>query len=303
MGTVSAIIVTYNRLPLLKECISNLINQNFILDNIFVVNNNSSDGTKEYLDSMFETTIVRPINLEENIGGAGGFSRGLKYAYENSSSDYFLIMDDDTMSEKDTIVELVKKADQLDFGFLCSDVRWYKDDNACLLNCPVVDRDWNDKLGEGLVKLKSASFVSFMVSRNMVKEYGLPISEMFIWADDVEYSTRLSLQKNSYLVTNSRVIHKCKSNNNDDSIMNCEKKRIFYYRCMYRNRMYIYRKHYGLSYRLLYFMDFLVTAFMVPFKAHDFRIKRFSAVLSGTFQGLFFNPKLKYPSEKNMTIK
>lgn len=295
MGTVSVIVVTYNRLSLLKECLDNLLNQNLKLDNIFVINNNSSDGTKEYLDDIKETTVVNPIHLKENIGGAGGFSYGLKCAYEQSTSDYFLIMDDDTMSKKDTITKLVDKADQLDFGFLCSDVRWYKDNSACLLNCPEVERDWNAKLNDGLVKAKTASFVSFMVSRSMVKKMGLPISEMFIWADDVEYSTRLSLQKASYLVTDSMVVHKCKANDADESVANCSKNRIFYYKCMYRNRMYIYRKHYGISYRLLYFVDYLVTALIVLFRAKDLRFKRFSSVLLGTLKGLFFNPQVKYP--------
>lgn len=297
MGKVSVIVVTYNRLSLLKECIENLLNQNISLDTIFVINNNSSDGTKEYLNEISSTTVVKPIHLKENIGGAGGFSYGLKCAYEQSQSDYFLIMDDDTMCKKDTISELVIKADQLDFGFLCSDVRWYKNNSACLLNCPEVERDWNEDLNDGLVKVKTASFVSFMVSRDMVKKIGLPISEMFIWADDVEFSTRLSTQKNSFLVTNSTVVHKCKTNNVDESINNCDENRIFYYECMYRNRMYIYRKHYGLRFRLLYFIDYLLKSVMVPFKSHDLRFKRLRAVLIGTFKGMFFNPKIKFPND------
>lgn len=295
MGKVSVIIVTYNRLSLLKECVDNLVNQNINLDNIFIVNNNSSDGTKEYLNNISKSTVVSPINLTDNIGGAGGFSYGLKCAYTESESDYFLIMDDDTMVEKDTIQKLVEKADELDFGFLCSDVRWYKDQSPSILNCPEVERDWNDKLSDGLIKIKSASFVSFMVSRKMVKKVGLPISEMFIWADDVEYSTRLSLQKNSYLVSDSRVTHKCKANDSNESILNCPTNRIIYYECMYRNRMYIYRKHYNFSYTILYFTNYLLMSLKVIFKARNKRLRRFKAVISGTLKGIFFNPRIKFP--------
>lgn len=295
MGKVSAIVVTYNRIELLKECMNSLLKQDFMLDNIFVINNNSSDGTKEYLDEMSKHSVINPVNLNKNIGGAGGFSLGLKTAYEESESDYFLILDDDTMVTQKSIVNLVNKADNLDFGFLCSDVRWYKDGQACLLNCPEVSRDWNEKIDNNLIKVKAASFVSFMVSRENVKQFGLPVSEMFIWADDAEYSIRLSNKKNSYFVTDSEVIHKCKTNSIDESIRNCDPKRIYYYECMYRNRMYIYRKHYGIEYRLMYFADYIFTGISALFKSKDNRIKRSLSVIKGTFKGLLFDPMIRFP--------
>lgn len=295
MGKVSAVVVTYNRLELLRECITSLLNQDLFLDNIFVINNNSSDGTREYLNEISQQSIIRPVHLDKNIGGAGGFSFGIKTAVEQSESDYFLILDDDTMVKKQSIVNLVRKADELDFGFLCSDVRWYKDGNACLLNCPEVTRDWNAKLNDNLIKVKSASFVSFMVSRKNVIQFGLPISEMFIWADDAEYSIRLSNKKDSYFVPDSEVVHKCKNNINDESVINCDPERIYYYECMYRNRMYLYRKHYGFKYVLMYFADYIVSGISALFKSNDNRIKRFYSVLKGTFKGLLFNPKIRFP--------
>ena len=49
---VDAVIVTYNRLKLLKECISAVLNQTKSINNIIVVNNSSSDGTPEYLKEL-----------------------------------------------------------------------------------------------------------------------------------------------------------------------------------------------------------------------------------------------------------
>lgn len=67
---------------------------------------------------------------------------------------------------------------------------------------------------------------------------------------------------------------------------------------MYRNRMYIYRKHYGLIYQTLYSVDYILTSLMVLFKSKNSRFKRFKATLFGTVKGLFFNPKVKYPTIK-----
>lgn len=297
MDKISVIIVTYNRIKLLKECLQRLNDMQYI-DNIYVINNNSNDGTKEYLnDCTFKA--VKPVNLSENIGGAGGFSYGIRYAYENSDSAYFLIMDDDTMVENNTIDKLMDAAKKLDdnFGFLCSDVRWYKDGNPAYMNIPVTSIDWNTHTNDGLVKLKSASFVSFLTKRSVVKEVGLPISEMFIWADDVEYSTRISQNFPSYYVENSEVIHKCKSNSLDDSIVNCSVNRVPYYECMFRNRIYIYRHYYPIPFRFLYAVKYLTNVFSILLKSDGNKMKRIKSVICGVTKGFFFNPTIKFPRE------
>jgi len=61
---IDAVVVTFNRLDKLKECLEAL--STFDLNNIFVINNASTDGTKEYLKKL---PNIQPINLEENVGG------------------------------------------------------------------------------------------------------------------------------------------------------------------------------------------------------------------------------------------
>lgn len=292
----SVIIVTYNRLNLLKECIDCVKENYSYVDEVFVVNNNSNDGTKEYLESTMDEKIV-PINLSYNVGGAGGFAHGLNYAYENSKSDYFLIMDDDTMITNKTIPSLFSAAKKLNnkFGFLSSNVRWFKNDSPSYLNTPVASKDWTDKSQMGFVKLESASFVSFFTRRDVVKKVGLPIKEMFIWADDVEYSTRISKQYPSYFVQDSIVVHKCKNNGYGDNIITCDKKRIFYYQCMFRNRAYIYRKYYGLRFLMLYMIKYYSISLLIPFKRSKYKMKRIKAIVFGITKGLFFDPNIKFP--------
>ena len=71
---IACVIVTYNRLEKLRKCLSCYENQSICPSEIIIVNNNSSDGTKEFLeqwkclDSSIKKTV---INLESNQGGAG----------------------------------------------------------------------------------------------------------------------------------------------------------------------------------------------------------------------------------------
>lgn len=81
-------IVTYNRLELLKECIQQVLSQTVPFSYICIVDNHSTDGTSEYLDQLAAgTETVFPnagkpefhiLHLPENIGGAGGFAKGLE---------------------------------------------------------------------------------------------------------------------------------------------------------------------------------------------------------------------------------
>ena len=50
---IISVIVTYNRINLLKECITAILSSTVVPD-ILVVNNASTDGTKEYLDEIIK---------------------------------------------------------------------------------------------------------------------------------------------------------------------------------------------------------------------------------------------------------
>lgn len=51
LPVIDCVVVTYNRLSLLKENLQALKQQTFIIHKIFVIDNCSTDGTREFLDS------------------------------------------------------------------------------------------------------------------------------------------------------------------------------------------------------------------------------------------------------------
>ena len=58
MNKVAAVVVTYNRIDLLKQCVEALLKQKYPCD-ILLVNNNSTDGTEEW--------ALELLNKFENI--------------------------------------------------------------------------------------------------------------------------------------------------------------------------------------------------------------------------------------------
>lgn len=94
--SVAAIVVTYNRKQLLCECIEALLRQTRPLDAVFVIDNASTDGTRELLAErgILDEKLIHYLPMTENTGGAGGFHQGLKQAFE-AGYDWFWLMDDD----------------------------------------------------------------------------------------------------------------------------------------------------------------------------------------------------------------
>ena len=94
---ILAIVVTYNRKEFLKENLEALINQTFNKFDLLVIDNNSSDGTDELLNEFKNKyNNIDYIKLSENIGGAGGFNKGMKEAILRKYK-YAWLMDDDTI--------------------------------------------------------------------------------------------------------------------------------------------------------------------------------------------------------------
>ena len=190
-----AVVVTYNRLDKLRLCLEALLAQSAVPDEIVVVNNHSTDGTGEYLDEMArEHERVKHYELPTNIGGAGGFEKGVGIAVERGA-DYVWIMDDDTLPEPTAMAELLGAFEAFDnVGFACSRVNW-TDGRIHNMNKPWFKaHPANNRIVESIsesVTCERASFVSIMVSGAVVREIGLPIGEYFIWGDDTEYTGRI----------------------------------------------------------------------------------------------------------------
>lgn len=292
---VVAVVVTYNRKALLKECVNALLKQTYPLDHIIIIDNHSTDGTGEYIQSHLKSGLIDYEYMEQNIGGAGGFNQGIKEAAKYTS-EYIWLMDDDTIPTSDALKKMMDAADKVgfEFGFLASNVLW-KDGTPCLMNIPKVHEDWiyqTQYLESSLVRLESASFVSLLVSKKAVKECGLPIKDFFIWGDDVEYTKRISKKFINYFCSDSVVVHKMKFNERTD-IYTDSGTRLKRYEYMFRNRGKEIQDK-GVYEKLKYLLRGMVLSLSLLIKGSDYRFERAKVVFVGTIKGLTFNPAIEY---------
>ncbi|WP_416353306.1 glycosyltransferase family 2 protein [Agrilactobacillus fermenti] len=292
---VAAVVVTFNKLDLLKENLAAIRQQTTPVSHIIVIDNHSTDETPDYLKQ--QTDLIN-IRTDENLGGAGGFNRGLKAFMSETHDDLAWIMDDDTMPQPDALAKLLNAGQKVtDYGFLCSNVKW-TDNMPSLMNIPNVQKTgWNLIAEKGLINVQSCSFVSVLIPRKVIQKIGYPISKFFIWGDDFEYTLRITttdLKENGYFVGDSIAIHKMKANLPVDILHEANGNRIDRFFYNYRNLYYISKKQGG-RFLLRHIVTALYTLVKVPFVSPNRRLKRMGLILHGLFAGMVFKPEIEYP--------
>lgn len=98
---VSFVIVTWNGKHLLEECLPSIQQQDFQDHEILVVDNGSSDGTREYLHSQFPR--VKLLKLPENQGFAGPNN----LAFEQAAGSYVATVNNDLTLDPKWLTHLV----------------------------------------------------------------------------------------------------------------------------------------------------------------------------------------------------
>lgn len=202
---IGVVLVTFNRLDKLKIALQKYETQTVLPKYIVIVNNNSSDGTKEFLDDWKKNNNVIDkyvLNLKENIGGSGGFHTGLEKAIK-LDTDWIWVSDDDAFPYEDAIenaVKFLQEHSEEDISAICGKI----------MNLKSIDIKHRRRIEKGLFKLvqepvkeeeykkekfylDTFSYVGTIMKKDKLKEVGLTKKDYFIFYDDTEHSYRLSL--------------------------------------------------------------------------------------------------------------
>lgn len=198
--SLAIVIVTYNRVVLLAECLESLKKQTRLADRIIVIDNASTDNTAEFL-SGYNGLPLQVIHSPNNTGGAGGFSLGVKTAF-NEGFDWLFVMDDDVFPAEDCLEQLMKVGHPAMIA-----VR--EDHNGVLVERSAMANDLknpfclNPKRASvaefyqkrenmpDTIEVANIAFEGFMVHRDVVKKVGFPEPRYFIFYDDVDYALRI----------------------------------------------------------------------------------------------------------------
>lgn len=197
--TVAVVVVTFNRADLLSRTLDGLAASTHEPDAVIVVDNASTDHTREVLDAHRGLHLQR-IHLDTNTGGSGGFRAGVEAAYAQGFDRIWLV-DDDVVPAPDCLALLMAQDEPC-----LMPVR--EDTRGHLVEKSATDfdltRPWSIRpkrasvettYGERSamperVEIHVVAFEGFLVRREVIDAIGMPDDSFFIFYDDADFALR-----------------------------------------------------------------------------------------------------------------
>lgn len=252
---VIAVVVTYNRSQLLKRNIACLRKNS--PHAIIVVNNGSTDDTREWLAEQTDLIVI----TQANVGGSGGFYTGIQQAMERGA-DWIWCMDDDVFPRPDCLSNLLDHTASEEVGILAprrlmEGNIFTNDFQAVNLTNPFTSM-YKKKLKKQVinkpVEILGTAFEGLFIRKETVEKIGLPNKDLFIFCDDTDYCLRAVLAGYKILYIPSALMDKEKFFSNDTwNERNKKKKWKRFYQI--RNSTYL-NHHYGRNWGVKYIRGF-----------------------------------------------
>jgi GT2 family glycosyltransferase len=101
--SVSIIILNYNCKKLLFACLRSIMNMHYTNFQVVLVDNNSTDGSAEFILKSFNDKRLKIIKLNENYGFSVGNNIGVSY----TNSDYIVFLNPDTKVDPDCLTYMM----------------------------------------------------------------------------------------------------------------------------------------------------------------------------------------------------
>lgn len=189
---VSIVLLTYNKIKALKLCLSSLLpSLNEVNKEVIIWNNNSDDGTREYLDEL--KNIYPYISVYHSHANIGNNAKSK--LVELAKGDFIIGVDDDVISFPESWVQkMISAYKSVPFmGYLAADV--VQDDKTNGAKFPenyYSEVEYYD--GKIVIQNGPVGGWCFMVSRDVYNETGKFLTLMdrkFIF-EDGDYQLRVS---------------------------------------------------------------------------------------------------------------
>lgn len=246
-ATATIAVVTFNRSGLLAGLLESIRRMDPKPGHVVIVDNASTDDTAEVIDAFRDRLGTELVyrRLETNTGGSGGFSEGVRVAYE-LGSEWIWLMDDDVEVLPDGLAKMGRWAPRFRsiqgrrYDYDGSEFYWqYRIAEPLGIPIPFAPAGFD---GSGFRPMNSGCFEGMFIHRDIVAQIGLPDPRFFIYWDDQVYGW-LASRRTPSVIVNEFVLRRTREIRQWDMgvrHMNASSDAYRYY--IMRNRAYI--KHY-----------------------------------------------------------
>ena len=214
---VFTIIVTYNGMKWIDQCLKSLVNQSEVV----VVDNNSSDDTVNHIKQYFPS--IKVLIQTENLGFGIANNIGISFALKNEAN-YVFLLNQDTTIEENTIKVLVNLAQaNPDYGiispihlngngnYLDESFLYYINNNYCK---NFISDFVLGKTKQSIYNLSMISAAAWLLPKNTLETVGGFDPMFFLYGEDDNYCQRVNFHKLKIGITPLTKIRHDSNNNN-----------------------------------------------------------------------------------------
>ena len=112
MQKVTIVIPNYNGRRLLENCLKTLENQTYTDFKVLIIDNGSTDGSKEIIS---DTLDMEMVSLETNLGFCGAVNLGIQM----TNTPYIILLNNDTETDRYFVETLLKAIERSEKIFSC----------------------------------------------------------------------------------------------------------------------------------------------------------------------------------------
>jgi GT2 family glycosyltransferase len=259
---VSIVVVTWNSEKDISVCLQSCLDQNYEnIDEVIVVDNNSSDKTIEIVKNNFSKIHI--IQSAKNTYFTGGNNLGIKRAIERNC-DYVCLINADAKADKSWIKSMIDAAlSNKKVGIVGPKLIFWENENTGLLNSTgliydgfmhAYDRGFLEEDKGQYNQLQPVAAVTGcgpLLSVQMLNEVGLFWEKLRMYLEDVELAIRA--KKNNWEIIyqpEAIIYHKYMQSTNQNKLLRIEEWKM-------KNWMLIALRHYKFKSKVAMILKYL----------------------------------------------
>lgn len=183
-GLVSVIINCRNSERFLKQCIDSVINQTYKNLQIIIVDNQSTDNTKEIIDS-YQDNRIKYFNtlLSLSLGAARNF------ALEKTNGEFIAFIDSDDIWEKNKIESTIERFTN-NIGLVYSDVKYFNHQKHFQLYSH--RNIYTGKCFNDLICDYNLCMSSCIISNRIIKKYNIKFNKNLKVCEDLDFFLKIA---------------------------------------------------------------------------------------------------------------
>lgn len=199
---VIVVTLNYNQSKMTLECVDTILKSNYNNFKLLIIDNGSSEVEYQYLTNNLAGLSVEIEKIKKNCGYVGGVNKGLEKALEYDA-DYFLVMNNDTIIDREAIKYLVDAGERYNQKAIISGKVYHYDRpdvfqyiGGVLKNkrYMIMDNIHRNELDDGQcdieMKMDMLDDIFWLLPKRIVKNVGNYSSHFFLYAEQADYARR-----------------------------------------------------------------------------------------------------------------